>query len=64
MVTGGTSGKGVKKGVENIEYTFFVWGFVFEKIDFEFSLGTRALERKDYCSLSYFKTIEYVRKCS
>ena len=26
--------------------------------------GLRATERKDYCSLSYFKTIEYVRKCS
>ena len=24
-------------------YKFFIWGFVFEKIDFEFSLGTRAL---------------------
>ena len=32
-----------KKEVENIEYKFFVWGFVLEKIDFEFRLGTPAL---------------------
>ena len=32
-----------KKEVENIEQKFFVLGFVFEKIDFEFSFGTRIL---------------------
>ena len=48
LVTGGTSAKGVilrKKRSRKYRIKIFLRGFVFEKINFEFSLGTRALYR-------------------
>ena len=43
---------------------FYLWSHIKSIVYSEEIASCEQLKEKDYCSLSYFKTIEYVRKCS